>query len=127
MRTSDPAATSTVSLASEPGCARDVLHAVLAKQAADTAGEAPCDLAAARDDRLQIEADLAAQLKMSVSIDTHASGEGGKLVLHSIGSFDKMNPFTLKGEAPFGMETLVFETLAVNSLDEPNGQYICSQ
>ena len=33
-------------------------------------------------DTRQIEADLAAQLKMSVSIDTHASGEGGKLVLH---------------------------------------------
>ena len=33
-------------------------------------------------DTRQIEADLAAQLKMPVSIDTHPTGEGGKLVLH---------------------------------------------
>ena len=26
--------------------------------------------------------------------------KGGNLVLHSLGSFDKMNPFTLKGTAP---------------------------
>ena len=44
---------------------------------------------------------------------------GGELVLHDLGSFDKMNPFTLKGTAPFGLDTLVFETLAVPSLDEP--------
>ena len=30
--------------------------------------------------------------------------KGGALVLHSVGSFDKMNPFTLKGEAPLGLE-----------------------
>jgi microcin C transport system substrate-binding protein len=49
--------------------------------------------------------------------------KGGTLVLHDIGSYDKMNPFTLKGEAPFGLETLVFEPLAVASLDEPFSQY----
>lgn len=48
---------------------------------------------------------------------------GGRLVLHDIGSFDKMNPFTLKGEAPLGLESLVFEPLAVASLDEPFSQY----
>ncbi|EKD40435.1 MAG: hypothetical protein ACD_75C00054G0002 [uncultured bacterium] len=48
---------------------------------------------------------------------------GGKLVLHEIGSFDKMNPFTLKGEAPYGLESLVYEPLAVASLDEPFSQY----
>lgn len=47
----------------------------------------------------------------------------GKLVLHDIGSFDKMNPFTLKGEAPLGLEALVYEPLAVASLDEPFSQY----
>lgn len=49
--------------------------------------------------------------------------KGGKLVLHDIGSFDKMNPFTLKGEAPLGLEALVYEPLAVASLDEPFAQY----
>ncbi len=48
---------------------------------------------------------------------------GGDLVLHSLGSFDKMNPFTLKGSAPDGLSELVFETLAVASLDEPFAEY----
>lgn len=49
--------------------------------------------------------------------------KGGQLVLHSIGEFDKMNPFTLKGEAPDYLEKLVFEPLAVASWDEPFSQY----
>ena len=49
--------------------------------------------------------------------------KGGKLVLHEIGSFDKMNPFTRRGEAPYGLEMLVFEPLAVASLDEPFSGY----
>ncbi|MFV0438847.1 MAG: extracellular solute-binding protein [Desulfopila sp.] len=48
---------------------------------------------------------------------------GGNLQLHAIGSFDKMNPFTLKGEEPYGLETFVFDTLAVQSLDEPFSVY----
>ena len=48
---------------------------------------------------------------------------GGKLVLHDIGSFDKMNPFTRRGSAPYGLEMLVFEPLAVASLDEPFAVY----
>ena len=51
------------------------------------------------------------------------SSKGGKLVLHEIGSFDKMNPFTRKGESPYGLEMLVFEPLAVSSLDEPFSAY----
>ncbi len=51
------------------------------------------------------------------------SVKGGKLILHQIGSFDKMNPFTRKGEAPYGLEMLVFEPLAVASLDEPFSEY----
>ncbi len=47
----------------------------------------------------------------------------GTVVLHDIGSFDKMNPFTLKGEAPYALETLVFDTLGVESLDEPFSIY----
>ncbi len=49
--------------------------------------------------------------------------KGGALVLHDLGSFDKMNPFTLKGSAPSGLDNLVFETLAVSSLDEPFAAY----
>ena len=53
-----------------------------------------------------------------------ASAEkGGELILHDIGSFDKMNPFTLKGTPPFGLEQYLFEPLAVASLDEPFSQY----
>lgn len=48
---------------------------------------------------------------------------GGTLVLHDLGSFEKMNPFTLKGSAPQGLSPYVFETLAVPSLDEPFSQY----
>lgn len=49
--------------------------------------------------------------------------KGGKLVLHDLGSFDKLNPFTLKGLPPLGLEMFVFETLAVPSLDEPFAEY----
>lgn len=49
--------------------------------------------------------------------------KGGSLTMHSLGSFDKMNPFTLKGEEPAGLSTFVFETLAVPSLDEPFAEY----
>lgn len=49
--------------------------------------------------------------------------KGGSLVLHNIGSFDKMNPFTLKGEPPYAIDSLVFDTLGVSSLDEPFAEY----
>ncbi|MDG4476741.1 extracellular solute-binding protein [Thiovibrio frasassiensis] len=49
--------------------------------------------------------------------------KGGQLVLHDLGSYDKLNPFTLKGTSPAGLEDLVFETLAVPSLDEPFASY----
>lgn len=48
---------------------------------------------------------------------------GGTLTLHSRGGFDKMNPFTLKGSAPDYLSSLVFESLTVQSLDEPFSQY----
>lgn len=49
--------------------------------------------------------------------------KGGDMVLHALGSFDKMNPFTLKGIAADGLELFVFEPLAQSSLDEPFSQY----
>ena len=48
---------------------------------------------------------------------------GGHLNLHDLGSFDKMNPFTLKGVPPRGLTSYVFESLAVPSLDEPFVEY----
>lgn len=49
--------------------------------------------------------------------------KGGLLTLHDMGSFDKLNPFSFKGEAPLGVESWVFEPLAVSSLDEPFSLY----
>lgn len=49
--------------------------------------------------------------------------QGGQLILHDLGSFDKMNPYTMKGSAPAGLTELVFETLATASLDEPFAEY----
>ena len=49
--------------------------------------------------------------------------KGGHLVMHGLGSFDKMNPMTLKGLAPDGLNELVFETLAVAGLDEAFAEY----
>ena len=51
--------------------------------------------------------------------------KGGTLTLSDTtnSSFDKLNPFTLKGKPAPGLVELVFETLTVYSLDEPNTQY----
>jgi len=49
--------------------------------------------------------------------------KGGQLVLHDLGGFDKLNPYTLKGTPPAGLDELVFEPLAVPSLDEPFSSY----
>ena len=48
---------------------------------------------------------------------------GGTLNLNGFGSFDKLNPFTLKGMAAAGLGTLMFETLAEASEDEPFSMY----
>ena len=48
---------------------------------------------------------------------------GGTLTLHSVGGFDKMNPYTLKGSAPGMLGGLLFETLTTQSMDEPFSQY----
>ncbi len=49
--------------------------------------------------------------------------KGGELVLYGLGSFDKMNPFTLRGSAPDLLESLVYESLGQASLDEPFSEY----
>lgn len=48
---------------------------------------------------------------------------GGELVLGTLGSFDSLNPYTLKGMAADGLGDLMFETLMAGSLDEPFSQY----
>ena len=63
-----------------------------------------------------------ADFKQFAYTSSHAV-KGGSLTLHDLGGFDKMNPFTLKGTAPFGLDAFVFETLAVPSLDEPFAEY----
>ena len=49
--------------------------------------------------------------------------KGGTLNLAGYGSFDKLNPFTLRGLAAAGLGTLMFETLAEPSDDEPFSMY----
>ncbi|MDO9180555.1 MAG: extracellular solute-binding protein [Agitococcus sp.] len=52
--------------------------------------------------------------------------QGGRInlsVISQSSSFDKFNPFTLKGKLAPGVLDLVFETLTVNGFDEPNTQY----
>ena len=38
-------------------------------------------------------------------------------------SFDKLNPYTTKGVAPAGLEIFMFESLAAQSMDEPQAMY----
>ncbi|MEY2810870.1 MAG: hypothetical protein RLZ66_2381, partial [Pseudomonadota bacterium] len=52
--------------------------------------------------------------------------KGGEIALVAptrASSFDKYNPFTLKGSAPPALNNLVFETLLVGTLDEPTTSY----
>lgn len=51
-----------------------------------------------------------------------AAPKGGSIKLSSIGTFDTLNPFTLKGVAAAGVGML-FQTLTVNSGDEPFSEY----
>lgn len=44
---------------------------------------------------------------------------GGRLVLAEVGGFDSLNPFVLRGSAPWGVGLLTFETLMGRSHDEP--------
>ena len=52
--------------------------------------------------------------------------KGGTLQLNNPDrrtSFDKFNPYTIKGQSPAGLTTLMFETLAQRSGDEPDTMY----
>ncbi|MEL7255510.1 MAG: extracellular solute-binding protein [Pseudomonadota bacterium] len=45
--------------------------------------------------------------------------KGGRVVTGNIGSFDTLNPFTLKGTAPWQLRFLTHESLMARSYDEP--------
>jgi microcin C transport system substrate-binding protein len=52
--------------------------------------------------------------------------KGGQIALVApliASSFDKYNPYTLKGTEPPGLDALVFETLLVGNMDEPATAY----
>ena len=49
--------------------------------------------------------------------------KGGKIILPGFGNYDSFNPYILKGVAVDGLSALVFETLMVQSTDEPYSLY----
>lgn len=49
--------------------------------------------------------------------------KGGEVRLGATGSFDSFNAFIIKGEAAAGIEVLLYDTLTIQSLDEPFSQY----
>ena len=49
--------------------------------------------------------------------------KGGKIILPGFGNFDSFNPYILKGVSVDGLGNLVFETLMVQSTDEPYSLY----
>ncbi|MDX2287391.1 MAG: extracellular solute-binding protein [Hyphomicrobiaceae bacterium] len=51
-----------------------------------------------------------------------AAPKGGVVRMADLGSFDTLNPFTIKGE-PAGGLGLIYDTLMATSLDEPSTEY----
>ena len=49
--------------------------------------------------------------------------KGGRIVFGETGAFNSLNPYILKGNAPWAIQTLVFETLMGRNWDEPFGLY----
>lgn len=49
--------------------------------------------------------------------------KGGTVRIAAIGSFDSLNPFSIKGEVANGVGALVYDSLMMNSLDEPSTEY----
>ena len=49
--------------------------------------------------------------------------QGGMLTLAAMGSYDTLNPFTLKGDKAEGIAQLTCDTLAERSMDEPFSMY----
>jgi peptide/nickel transport system substrate-binding protein len=49
--------------------------------------------------------------------------KGGGIVFGEVGGFDSLNPYILKGRAPYVVQAHVFETLMARNWDEPFGLY----
>ncbi|PZQ49496.1 MAG: ABC transporter substrate-binding protein [Rhodovulum sulfidophilum] len=49
--------------------------------------------------------------------------KGGSIVFGEVGGFDSLNPYILKGRAPYIVQAHVFETLMARNWDEPFGLY----
>ena len=49
--------------------------------------------------------------------------KGGTIVFGETGGFDSLNPYILKGRAPWGIQSHVFETLMARNWDEPFSLY----
>jgi peptide/nickel transport system substrate-binding protein len=49
--------------------------------------------------------------------------KGGRIVFGETGGFDSLNPYILKGRAPWGVQSHVFETLMGRNWDEPFALY----
>ena len=67
------------------------------------------------------EPKLPAEYKHFDWVDPHAL-KGGTVRLEVIGTFDNLNPFTIKGQAASGLGD-VFDSLMEDSPDEPSTQY----
>ncbi|MEM7439021.1 MAG: extracellular solute-binding protein [Pseudomonadota bacterium] len=52
-----------------------------------------------------------------------AAPKGGKLVLAELGGFDSLNPYILKGSAPWGVRIHMVESLMARNRDEPFALY----
>tara|TARA_R110002072_G_scaffold300166_1_gene477055 strand:+ start:509 stop:2347 length:1839 start_codon:yes stop_codon:yes gene_type:complete len=49
--------------------------------------------------------------------------QGGRLVFAEIGGFDSLNPYILRGSAPWGVSLLTMQSLLGRNYDEPFGLY----
>ncbi len=49
--------------------------------------------------------------------------QGGTIVFGEVGGFDSLNPYILRGRAPWGIQVHVFETLMARNWDEPFALY----
>lgn len=61
---------------------------------------------------------LPADFKSLPQVNAQAP-KGGRIAIGESGGFDSMNPYILKGRAPWGVQTLVYETLMGRNYDEP--------
>ena len=51
------------------------------------------------------------------------STQGGTLKLSSLGSYDSMNPFIIKGRSAYGIRNYIFESLLSRNYSEPFSLY----